>query len=209
MAALLALTCAAAAACSSTPRSDDQALPHLGEFEAATDRDPSANTLYRMARLLQVQHRDAEVLQLLRQIVELHPEFFPAYGDLAELELRQERAGDAIKTLTRGLEQFPHEPTLLNNLGMCWFAAGRHEQALDCFTQAAAASPHERRYRANLAAVLAMLGRYDEALYTYLQVLAPAAAHHNLAVLCEARGDVGRAQREHQLADGRGDRPSD
>jgi hypothetical protein len=40
----------------------------------------------------------------------------------------------------------------------------------------------------------------DEALALYLQIVPAADAHENLAIVLEARGDVGGAARERMLA---------
>ena len=47
---------------------------------------------------------------------------------------------------------------------------------------------------------LGMLGRYEEALAVYEQVVLPARAHYNVAVLAEARNDTDRAEVEYAIA---------
>jgi len=65
---------------------------------------------------------------------------------------------------------------------------------------AAAAGPDNTRYRANVALALGMSGRYDECLAAYEQILHPADAHYNLAVICDSRNDTERAVAEYARA---------
>ncbi|HVS10176.1 MAG TPA: tetratricopeptide repeat protein [Planctomycetota bacterium] len=188
---LLALS--AACASSSTRLQDDP-------FERATaDRPPSAQTLHAMARLLAAQGRDDECEWALHRLISEDPDFAPAYNDLAELHLRHGRTAEAAASLEAGLARAPLDPVLLNNLGMCELQRGAHARALERFTQAVAASPGDARCRANLALALGLLGRLEEARALYLQVIPPADAHHNLAIVCEARGDARAAERERAL----------
>ena len=170
------------------------------EFAMATDRAPSAKTLYAMANILHSQGRDPELATVLARIIERYPEFLPAYSDLAEVHLRQQRPGDAIRVLSMGVEVVPEDPVMLNNLGMCWFFSEKYEESLANFLKAAANSPNDKQFRANAALPLAMLGRYDEALALFNQVMDSAEAHYNLSILCEARDDFGRAELEAQKA---------
>jgi len=190
---LLALAALAGACASPAPR-------HSDPFERATpELPPSAQTLHAMARLLAAQGRDQECEWALDRLISEHPDFTHAYNDLAELHLRHGRTAEAAASLEAGLARAPLDPVLLNNLGMCELHRGAHERALERFTQAVAASPGDARCRANLALALGLLGRLEEARALYLQVIPPADAHHNLAIVCEARGDERAAERERAL----------
>ncbi len=162
------------------------------EESAAVDenRPPTLKTRYAMARLLAVQDRDDDAEAVLKQLLADSPDFMPAYCDLAEIQMRQQRLDDAVGTLRAGLVVDPHAAVLLNNLGFCRVMASDFARALDLFTEAAANMPQNTRYRANMALALGMLGRYDESLALEEQILGPAEAHHNLAVICAARGDL-------------------
>ncbi len=157
------------------------------------DRPPTARTLYAMARILGAQGRDEECAFVLSRIIRQHRSFMPAYCDLGELHLRHRRFGDAITTLSAGLDVSPHDPVLLNNLGMCRLLQADYEEALDTFTRAAGIMPQDTRFRANMAVALGMMGRYHEALALYRQLIPEVDARHNLNVLCEARNDTERA----------------
>jgi tetratricopeptide (TPR) repeat protein len=178
------------------------------EFEHGAKRKPIAQTLHAVARLLISQGRDAEAEPILRRTMAEHPRYVPAYLEAAELHMRNRRLGQAMETLTAALavaetpplEWASMEPTLRNNIGMCWLLRGEYGRALEQFTQAAALDPQDARYRANMAAALGMQGRYGESFALYEQVVGPAEAHYNLGVLSRARDDQERAAIEFEAA---------
>jgi tetratricopeptide (TPR) repeat protein len=189
------------AACTSTP--DHSKAPPVGVVEPtgiSSDKAPNAQTLYSMAKLLAARGRDADAETILAKLIGQHPEFMPAYADLAEIYVRRERIESAVEVLRAGIQRVPADAVLQNDLGMCRLLQRRYEDALEAFTAAAAGVPPDIRARANMAVALGMLGRLDESLAIYLQILPPADAHYNVAVLSEARKDAERARQEYALA---------
>lgn len=150
------------------------------------DRPPTPKTLYVMADILSTQGRDRESEMILRRVLEESPDFFPAYNSLAEVQMRNRRIPEAIKTLSAGLEIKPDNPVLLNNLGMCWLIRREYARALEYFTQAAGVRPENTRYRSNMATSLVLLGRRDEALALYEQILPKEEALENIQILCNS-----------------------
>jgi Flp pilus assembly protein TadD len=197
---LLALgLCAAGwlgASCSSTGR--DPAGARESSFDDGSGRRPSARTLDSMAHVLAAQGRDGPCEVVLHKLIATHPDYTPAYNELAELYLRHDGLDSAIAVLERGVERAPADPVLLNNLGLCEVLLGRPAEALERFTQAAAASPGDARCRANMALALGLLGRMEEAEALYLQVLPPDEVRHNLSVIAEMRADPRRASKALQ-----------
>ena len=183
-----------------TAKAAEEAIQAQEAFEQATDRAPSAKTLYAMARVLSGQHREADSQAILTKVIHEHPDYLPAYIDLAELQMRARKIDDAIATLDAGLKVAPRQGVLLNDLGMCNLLKGKYQEALDYFTQAAGTNPDDCRYRANMATALGMQGRYDEAFNLYAQIGSDGDAHYNIAVLAEARQDGERADWEFQQA---------
>jgi len=170
--------------------------PRVGD-----DRPPTIRTRYAMARLMAAQGRDDESEAVFKQILAESPSFMPAYCDLAELQMRQQRLDDATRTLRAGLTIEPRNPVLYNNLGLCCMLRGDYQGALEMLTEAAANMPQNTRYRANLALALGMMGRYEEAFALEQQVLPLAAAHQNMAIIHAARGDRARAAEEQATAE--------
>jgi Flp pilus assembly protein TadD len=169
-------------------------------FAAGANRPPTASTLYAMARILKAQGKESIYEFTLKRIMEEHPRFLPVRNDLAELQMRQNKIDEALDTLARALRIAPKDALLKNNEGMCWLLKGDHDRALAHFTEAARLAPDDARYRANMAVALGMLGRYEECMSLYEQVVTPAQARHNLAVICEARRDFERAAAERAKA---------
>ncbi|MHC4131243.1 MAG: tetratricopeptide repeat protein [Planctomycetota bacterium] len=156
-------------------------------FDKGSEMAPTAKTLYSMAEILSLQGRDSNCEFVLKQCINDYPNFTPAYNALAEVQRRQSRINDAIKTLQQGAEIVPPDPVVLNNLGMCWLMREEYEKALDMFTQAAGILPEKTRYRANMAVALAFMERDDEALSLFMQVLPADSAENNLQILKENR----------------------
>lgn len=170
------------------------------DFGSAAHRPPTAKTLYQMAKMLAARGRDVEAQTVLTTCLGRYPPFLPAYVEMADLHVRHRKFDAAIDILMQALERSPDDPIIHNNLGMCWLLRRDYEQSLAEFTKAAEASPDDARFRGNLALATGMLGLYEEALALYLQLVSPAQAHYNLALICEAREDQTRAKREFSIA---------
>lgn len=191
------------AGCARYGPSADASLDRLRtdrHFDQEPNQPPSAHTLYTMARLLGAEGRATECESALVRCIQQYPHFMPAYCDLAELYLSRRRLDEALRVLNAGLRVSPQDPVLLNNLGMCILVGGRYREALDLFTEAAGIAPGNARYRANMAVALGMMGRYAEALSLYEQIMSSSDAHHNLAILCEAKNDKDLAREERGQA---------
>ena len=201
--ALAAALLATLAGCVSTP---SPGLGTLGRgnddstFDAAGDRAPTVGSMHSMARLCISQGRDRDAENVLQNILEQQVDFLPAYEELAQIYLRADMVDSAVAELRAGLVIAPRDAVFLNDLGMCQLLQHDYVSALDNFTQAAGRCPTNARCRANMAVALGMLGRTDEALSLYLQVLPPADAHWNVAVLCDANRNAERALREYVRA---------
>ncbi len=170
------------------------------DWQMGLDRQPTATTCYAMARVMAAQGRDAPAATLLQRVLQMEPAYMPARVALAQVYLRQRQPEHAMTTLTEGLALAPDDTVLINDVGMVHLWCGRLAEALESFSRAASLAPTQARYRANQAMVLGMLGRYEESFDAYCRVLSPADAHHNLAVLCEARNDPERAKLERRMA---------
>jgi Flp pilus assembly protein TadD len=167
------------------PKATAEALPT--EFDRAVGKPPTPKTLNALARILATQGRDDECMYTLRKIITEHPEYLPAYSDLAEAYLRGDETDKAIDVISVALAKAPKDPILNNNLGMCFFLKGEHGQAVECFERAIAAAPRNASYQANRAAALALAGQESEAREAYDKILSPADAQANLEILAKAR----------------------
>ena len=121
----------------------------LAEFESGAGRPPTAQTLYRMARILAGKHVEAEAV--LRNTIDRYASFTPAYRELAEIQLRKRLVPDAIETLQAGLAQMPNDPVLLNDLGVAYVLDDQNSLAYEQFQQATDLVPMNARYVSNMA----------------------------------------------------------
>ncbi len=169
-----------------------------------SDRPPTAYTLHAMARLMADQKRNEEAVYVWKRLLDQYPDFIPAYSELAELYVREQRMPLAMETLDQGLAIAPGDPVLNNNMGVCLLMRKDYELALGAFDRAAKADPGQARYHANCATAHGLLARYDEALEAFKQYMAEGAAYHNVALLCEANGDIEEARRARAEARERG-----
>jgi Flp pilus assembly protein TadD len=197
------MICMAPLGCQSQPgyESNIPSNPIEDEFAAGKDRAPTPKTLYAMGRLLVARHRDAQAEYVFMRIIEEHPDFAPAYNDLAELQMRKDATADALATLNRGLLIEPDNAVLMNNAGICLMVSEDYEGALDHFTAASHAASRVERYHANRGVTMALMGEYDQAIDVLLGVLPHEDAHRNLGMICQANGDEARAADEFRFAD--------
>lgn len=169
------------------------------EWVQGAKRPPSAETLLAVSRITVTQGKDEEAEFILCRITKEYPDCIEAYVELAELHMRRRQVGQAIKTLEKGLIQCPDNPILINDIGMCLFVRLDYKGAEEWFRQAAGIDPNNTRYRANVALSLGMQGRYEESLAVYKQILDEKDAHFNLSVICDARKDKVRADKERKI----------
>lgn len=172
-----------------------------GDYGVGGDRAPNVRTLHTMSRVLASQGRDGQCEIVLNKLIREHPDFMPAYVELAELLMRDGRKYDATTVLSAAVQRKPGDPVIQNDLGMTLLLGGDHEGALKHFTIATELTPTDARSRANRATALGLLDRYDEALEEYLEIVPPADAHYNLGILAESNGDGVRAAREFAISD--------
>lgn len=199
--ALLLGVIALSAGCHSQTAPAFEPPPNLDdEFQQAANRPPTAEVLFRLGRLLAAEGKEAECEAVLVDAIDRYPAYLPLYSELAQLYVRQRKLDLAISTLDKGLAVIPNDALLLNNLGMTGMLKGDYEMALKNFTLASAADPNDARYKANMALATGMLGNFDDSLTLYQQVVRPAQAHFNVAVVCEAYGDQERANLEYARA---------
>ncbi len=176
--------------CSESVSSSSTMNPALSiqehEFQNQTDPPPTSKTLFAISNILAAQGRDQECEFLLKRLIRENPRFLPAYNNLAEFQMRQGKTNAAIDTIEDGFRIDSDDPTLLNNMGVCWIVRGDYEKALEMFTKATGIEPESARYRSNMAVTLGLLTRYEESLSLFRQVLPEDQANHNLSVLIES-----------------------
>ncbi|MEX0746231.1 MAG: tetratricopeptide repeat protein [Phycisphaeraceae bacterium] len=168
--------------------------------EPVSNRPPTPRTLSAMARILAAQGKYEEAVFVLQRLLEEHPEYIPAYNDLAEIHLSQGDMTAAVDVLEEAITLAPEDPVLLNNRGVCYLFQDEPATALPWFEEALRAAPGHDRARANVAVALGLMGEYERAYDLYDQFLTPAVSRYNVGVLAESRNDYNRALREYEQA---------
>ena len=197
LATLLPLFMVGAFGCQTDQSQED---PNRTYFDGGALQDPEPMTIVLTGRVLKSQGRVVEAEYILRRAMVEYPAFGPTYSELGELLLKDGRTGEAISVLEVGITELPKDALLHNDLGICLVVAGEFKRAADEFTSARNLVPTDATYTANLAMVMGLMGEYDAAIALYLEVIPTVEAHENVAVLAEARGDLGRAETDRAIA---------
>ena len=194
LASIAVFSCGCDGSYAKSKKQHDYVLSHKDvEFQQGADRQPTAKTLYSMAKIFIHQGRFNDAELLLQKVINQNPKFMPAYHDLAEIKIRNRRTNEAVEVLSHALKENSSDPKTLNNLGMCWMIRRDYEKALQMFTEAAGLEPENTRYRANMAVTLGLMGRDEEALALYRQILPDKEANKNLTIIQQARGTVSKS----------------
>ena len=118
---------------------------NLGNFELARGDFARAETEFRAA-------------------LRLHPQFVPAYVNLADLLRGRGREDDCERTLREGLAIAPRHGDLLHALGLCLVRQRKIDEAITALGGAVTASPDQPRYAYVHAVALQSAERLGEAV---------------------------------------------
>lgn len=188
LALMLAYVAVSHSGCATTAHANgSQHRKDRAKADRETSIPPKPETVYGMAKFLVAQGNEEQGERMLFSLILTHPQFTPAYSDLAELRMQRGRIDEAIRFLSSGLEISAHDPILLNNLGVCSLMKGEYEDALHSFRMAGAVSPYDERVGANTAAALALVGLLEESRAEYIKFMSEEDAEYNLEVLSEMR----------------------
>ena len=100
----------------------------------------SAMRLWARLGIRQKQYSDAEVI--LKQAVELAPDFSQAWADLVTVQYEQQKLDDAIESAKKLIKLDARVPSGYLLLASAYAAAGRYEEALGSFDSALSIAPN-------------------------------------------------------------------
>ena len=166
--------------CQNQPKDSDY-------FEGGDLAPPSASTLQMTGRVLAGKGMYEQAEFVLVRLLREYPNDLAAYTELAEILVVQGRILDGSRILEQGLERFPGNSILLNDLGMCRLLQRDLSGARAAFENAMAADPGDSVYIGNCALVAALDGRDQEAQELWSRVASPDEVRANLALAKEAR----------------------
>ena len=196
----LLLLAATLASCASPPHSSYR--PASNPEPSLTidgDRKPTAKTLQTMAHILAKRGNDARCELVLRELIQTHPDYTPAYNELAELHMRADDVIGAMAILEEGLAIRPDDSVLLNNLGLCHLRRGSQPEAAEAFERACVANPKDARARGNLALTMGLQGNLHAAEELFTQASDQVTAWDNMVVICDRLGDSNSARHYRRL----------
>ncbi len=112
-------------------------LKNLGRFDEsdamirrAHQLDPVSSVIaINITRMLQIQKNDEAAIQHTLKLIELDPNFPPAYQYIALSYIRQGRTSEAIAAAEKGVETSNRSGISLGDLGYVYALAGRKEDA--------------------------------------------------------------------------------
>ncbi len=117
------------------------------------------------------------------------PHYVPALLGLARVYQQTGRPDAALELYRQLTELAPDNPSVWNDMGLCYKNLGDLVEAEHCLRKAISLDPMRDLYRNNLAYVLACMGYYDQAWHEFRRAVGPALAHYNLAVVAYELGD--------------------
>ncbi|NIA67091.1 tetratricopeptide repeat protein [Pelagibius litoralis] len=144
----------------------------LGLCARAHELNPEdADTMMRIAGLLQAMDRDDAAAQTYTALLARHPGHHEALYSLGKVYMESGEAMMAAVQFNRAVEKKPEDPRPYNALGIIRDQAGEHQAAQALYRSALERDPYYLSARNNLGLSLALNGNRDEAI----DVLAEAA----------------------------------
>lgn len=134
-------------------------------LDQAASRFPSdIDLIYDQAMMADKLNAPEDMERLLRQVIELQPDYHHAYNALGfSLAERNIRLPEAKALIQKALEFAPDDPFIQDSLGWVEFRLGNHAQALQILSHAYQTKP-DPEIAAHLGEVLQSDGQYDKAL---------------------------------------------
>ena len=156
-------------------------------FEGGDLAPPSASTLQMTGRVLAAKGMFDQAEYVLTRLLREYPDDLAAYTELAELLVGQGRILDGVRILQEGLQRFPGNAIILNDLGMCRLLQRNLPEATEAFKEAMASDPGDAVYIGNCALVTALAGDEKGARLLWSRVASPDEVRANLALAKEAK----------------------
>ena len=130
---------------------------------------------------------DAEAV--LSEVARRHPRQADAQNQLGILLMDQKRIDEAIPRFKAATRAAPEDGEAHNNLGFALMTAGRNDEAVTALRKALELDSSSQRTRNNLGFALVATGEDKQAFRIFRAGNEAAAAHTNLALAQELRGD--------------------
>ncbi|NUQ33446.1 MAG: tetratricopeptide repeat protein [Planctomycetaceae bacterium] len=144
----------------------DEARGLIGDSD-----DKLAEILFWQGRSLRGLRRDGEAAATLEKVIGLTPDFVEAYVELGELYRSQGQLGKACEIYTRGLKEFPNDPSIANDYGNALRDLGKLDESLEQLSRAVKFDGPTSVAVYNRALTFERMNRWDDALADYAAVV--------------------------------------
>ena len=106
-----------------------------------------------------------------KKAIELKPDYYQAYYNLANIQIELSRLDEALSNLKKTIELNPGFATAYNNLGVIFDKIGKLNEAEISYKKTIELNPNLADPHNNLGAIYNKLGRFDEAEISYKKAL--------------------------------------
>ena len=135
-----------------------------------------------------------------QQAVSIDPKCQAAYQGLARMYVNMKDYRHANATYLAAQRQFPTDPSLFYELGMCYAQQKEWEPAIQNLRKAVEMDPEKRLYNNMLGYTLARVGQYDESLKVFERLENEQEAHYRLAWVLKHLNQTELAKQQLQAA---------
>lgn len=137
---------------------EDENIDELEEQELMANQQEAARQLLEAGNF-------TEAIEMLEKAVETHPEFWPAYNNLALAYFYEGETAKAFGILEKVLEQNPGNLHALCNLVIFLYYEQKDEELDTLLATLEKVQPISMEHRYKLGATFALAGKYDKAYY--------------------------------------------
>lgn len=134
------------------------------------------------------------------RVLDREPHHLQALVEFGRMLDQQNRFNEAIVYYRQACRAYPKQPSLLNDLALCYARQGSFPASLATFSEAIKLDPGNPLYRNNVAVALVDQNRSRAALDHLIAAHGPAIGHYNLAFLLHQRGNFDLALKHLQTA---------
>ena len=161
----------------------------------AIKANPSPELYLSMATVAEESGNVAGARSHYQQALELAPERFDVILQYARFRDRHKEWAEATALYQRAARSNADEPSVFNDLGLCFARRNMLSQSLSALERAIQLAPGRRLYRNNIATVLVEEGNVDAAFSHLRAVHDEAVAYYNLGYLMLTKGESMAAAR--------------
>ena len=161
----------------------------------AAGTKPSPELYLSMATMAEAAGNVAGARKHYQQALKLAPNNFEVILQYARFQDRQRDFIKATELYQQAIRSNPDEPSVFNDLGLCFARRNMLPQSLSALERAIQLQPDRRLYRNNIATVLVEQGNVDAAFAHLKAVHEEAVAYYNLGYLMLQKGESRAAAR--------------